>query len=129
MFIRHNILWILWSICIIGLCLTPGKELPHFEWNQILSLDKITHVFVYALLSVLMLTGFNKQFQYQKLREKAIYIVLIYSLVLGVSLELTQHYFIIDRAFEWTDIIANIVGTFVGGYTFFLIYRKCLIRN
>lgn len=129
MFLRHNILWILWSIFIVGLCLTPGKEIPSFEWNQLLSLDKIAHVFVYALLSILMLTGFNKQFLFKKIRENAIYIVLVYSLVLGVSLEMIQHHFIADRTFEWTDIIANIIGTFAGGYTFFLIYKKCLIRN
>lgn len=129
MFLRHNILWIIWSLVIIGLCITPGKELPRFEWNHFLTLDKLAHVFVYALLVVLMMTGFNKQLKYDFLRERATFIVVPYAVFLGLLLEFIQHFLIADRTFEWSDVLANSIGVAIGLYAFYLVYRKCLVRG
>lgn len=79
-----------------------------------LYLDKIAHAGFYFLLIFLI------QFEAKNFNPKLLIIkALSYCLLLGFSIELGQKYFLLGRSFEIWDIVANIIGSFIG----ILIYR------
>ena len=54
---RHLRLALAWSFLIAFLCLTPGRNLPHWEWADLLSVDKLVHMLMFGILSYLVLTN------------------------------------------------------------------------
>lgn len=129
MFLRNSVLWVLWTLVIIALSTAPGKELPHIDWYDFISFDKLAHLFVYAVLVFLMLTGLNRQFKYPFLKEKSLIIVIVYTFLLGFSMEIVQYSMIVDRSFEWDDLTANSVGVALGSIFFYFLYKNCLARS
>lgn len=64
---------------------------------------------MYGILSFTML----KFLQKTSVRQPVMYVVL-FCIVLGIGIEVLQNSKLINRDFEIADIIANIIGTFVG---------------
>jgi glycopeptide antibiotics resistance protein len=122
MFLRHNLFWVIWTVIILFLSLTPGNEIPHFNW-EIVPFDVIVHLAVYAVLSHSMLVGFNKQRDFPYLRKKASIIVIAITTVLGLLLEVMQ-IAVEGRFFDVKDIIANTIGVLFGVLAFKIIYRN-----
>lgn len=95
----------LWAIFIFVLSVIqvpqPKRDLviPH--------LDKIVHFVLYFILMILALKGnTNANLKLGLLT----FSVIIY----GVFIELVQHYFVINRFFDFWDIAANTAGTLLG---------------
>ena len=91
----------------------PGVSLPS-SWADLFSVDKFAHAVVYAILTFLLLVGYHRQKEKQVLS-----IVLLLSAVFGSSfygflMELMQYFVFPGRFFEVMDIIANIIGSFIG---------------
>jgi VanZ family protein len=118
MFFRFNIAGISWAVFIFILCAIPGYSIPHYEWADLLSLDKLIHTFLFAVLSVLLIRGFKKQYRFTFLRSKTIPFVLLFCIAYGGLLELMQNYCFIDRSGSWFDFIANIIGSLSGNFIF-----------
>ena len=49
-----------WGIFIFILSTLPGKDLPKFDWGDLLSVDKLVHLIFYATLTWLILFGKRK---------------------------------------------------------------------
>lgn len=113
---------ILWAVFILILILLPSQELPEIENNSLLSLDKLAHTFVFAVLVLLMIVGFIKQSTYPVIRNNAVQYALYISIVYSVILEITQ-LLSSGRMVELYDGIANIVGCLLGFGIFYVIYR------
>lgn len=122
MFLRHNLFWVIWTVIILFLSLTPGNEIPVFNW-KIVPFDVIVHLAVYAVLSHSMLVGFNKQRDFSYLRKKATIIVIGVTALLGLLLELMQ-IAVEGRYFDVKDIIANTLGVLIGVLAFKIIYKN-----
>lgn len=91
-------------------------------WQDLLSFDKVAHFIVFAVLVFLMIIGMSKQYSYLLLRRKAISFSLITGIIYGVLIEIIQH-MIPGRAFEFSDIIANTIGCFMGVGLFYIVYK------
>lgn len=113
LFFRKYRYSIIWSIILLVLGLLPKSSLPDVRFH-IPFLDKIAHAGFYFLLIFFILHESNKL-----LSNRLIINALSYCLVLGCSIELGQKYFLQGRSFEIWDIVANIIGSFIG----ILIYR------
>lgn len=79
-------------------------RLIHFE-----GIDKVAHLVLYACFSFFWYTVFTV---YN--RAKAKWMAFIFGVLFGIAMEYVQYYFFIDRFFEVSDIIANIIGSFIG---------------
>lgn len=123
MFLKHNWPGILWFLLIGILSGVPGNQLPtvHF-FLGIIAFDKLIHVFFYAVLTLLFIVGFKKQFQYRLLRYFPLRFSFFISLTYGFLIEILQYFVFVGRSFEINDILANTAGTFTGVFLFYLIY-------
>ncbi len=122
MFFRHNWPGIFWAIFILILCGIPGSEFPVSP--PIKHFDKAIHFFLYAQLSILLITGFIKQFRFRTLRYQPISSGLVISFFYGFLIEFLQNYFFIARSFDPFDLLANFCGTIFGILAFLIIYGK-----
>ena len=127
MFFRFNIAGIAWAIFIFILCAIPGYSIPKYDWAELLSIDKLIHTILFAVLSVLFMRGFKKQDDFPALRLHTIPFVFLFCIAYGGSLELMQAYCFIDRSGSWFDFIANSAGT-VTGYFVYIYLRKKEVR-
>ena len=98
------------NLILIIFYLYPGSIFGHLLYNDSSIQPQITrdfiissnHLYVFIVLSALGITA------YQDTRK--IKIITIYLFLLSIVLELA-HIVIPVRAFEWTDLFANIIGT------------------
>ena len=98
----------------------PGQQFPAL--GDLFSFDKLAHLGVFAILTLLMIIGFSKQYRYPKLRANSIKFSIIISMAYASILELGQA-LIPDRYANFYDMAFNTMGVLMG-YLFFLIIYK-----
>jgi VanZ family protein len=103
------------------LSILPGSNfseqtvIPHF--------DKLVHVVMYLYMVYLWLVGLKKQMLYPFLKRKAHLLIFFGVFLFSILMEITQHFFILDRYFDIFDLTANFFGCIFGIVIFELIYR------
>lgn len=123
MFLKYNLFGITWALIILFLTLTSQSKITDSPLIGPFEFDNIAHAFVYAILVLLLILGFKKQFKYSYIKYHAIAFSLAYSASYSIVLEFLQ-IFTYDRNFEISDIISNLCGCFLGFITFLIIYGK-----
>lgn len=96
---------------IVFLSLLPGKSLAKLNWDQLLSLDKLGHFFMYGITAGC--------FYLSRIEANLISIYRVPGLALislGLVLEGMQHCVGLGRTFDWLDVLANMTGIMVSGY-------------
>jgi VanZ family protein len=97
---------IIWAALILILTLLPGKTIPGVPvWG----IDKIAHLFLFAVLMYLALQGLGNQ----GIVKKKIIILFLLCFSYGILIEILQN-FIPGRSFSVYDITANTAGIAVG---------------
>ena len=110
-----------WALFMLVLCGLPGDQ---FEKSQHVHADKVIHTFLFAVLFLLLSTGFIKQTAVTWLRTYPLQKVFALSTAYGIFIEVLQGLFFESRSIEGLDIIANLVGSFIGVIIFFLVYGR-----
>lgn len=128
MILRYNILPILWAVFILILSLISGENIPEVSFWEVLSIDKVAHVFMYGMLVFLLTTGLKRQYSNGWLRYYAKSTAFWIGMFYGLLLEIMQLLLCSDRFFEMGDIIANSIGCLIGIIGFMLIFGKELSR-
>jgi VanZ family protein len=113
---------LLWTLLILLVYGIPGGEIPSLNFWDLLQIDKVIHFSIFALHSAILITGFRKQTNWEVLRENAIWVGLVLSIVLGAILEGIQGMVFVDRVSDWLDFIANCAGALVGVVIIRIIY-------
>lgn len=118
---RFKYLWpaILWSLVILFITLTPGDKLPEVGIFQV---DKLVHFFVFGLLMFLSSYGLFRVFQERNSTTNAVTVSAVYSIGLGLLVEVLQ-LFVPNRSFSVADVIANTIGAGIG-YLVFRYYKR-----
>ncbi len=78
-------------------------------------------MFFYFVLVMLLMRSLHRT--YKVLKKRRVYEILVGIIIYGIAIEMGQHYFFPSRHFEILDIIANIIGTLSGYFTFFKIFK------
>ncbi|PVD49591.1 hypothetical protein DC498_24350 [Terrimonas sp.] len=102
---------LIWSMAIFILLVIPGRELP--EGPEVPSLDKIIHAFLFGVQVWLWCIYYKKGGKFSSL-PWLFFLIFLLSSLYGIAMEYVQKYFVINRAFELGDIIADIVGSAIG---------------
>jgi len=119
MFIRSFWKSILWAIIIFLLCSIPGKNLDKANIFDLLYLDKLVHVFLYFILTILLIPGFKKFVNFLYARSSLVYSLVI-SVFYGMIIEIFQLYVFHDRSAEFMDIVANLAGALIATFYYAL---------
>jgi len=80
----------------------------------------------FSILAFTWLNGFYKQSAIYKLKVHAPKLVLGFCLTMGLLLETMQSTIFVGRSFQWSDIIADCIGSITGTSAFYLIYGRVL---
>lgn len=107
-FAKHaKLLATVWLLLITILFFLPGSALPKENWLSDVHFDKFVHLFFFAVLL------FFWRFLFPAVK-KFHWLLLIGALIYGVGVELVQHYFISNRAFDGYDVAADMAGAAIG---------------
>lgn len=110
----------IWAIFILLVSWNvAGFNLPE-TFLDLIAFDKAAHITVYAILSFLICIGFLKNgIDLATVMVK----ILLFCALYGILMEILQFLFFPGRYFEYLDIVANIIGAFLGWYVFRLFKR------
>jgi VanZ family protein len=112
-----------WSLVILIATLIPGKTIPKVGFFQI---DKVVHFFIFGVLMFLSCYALKKTYEYTGRPFRYIRIALIYSLALGVIIELIQQY-VPGRGPSVADVVANSIGVALGYGIFRLLQKRSVV--
>jgi VanZ family protein len=122
MFVRYNLFGIVWAIIIFMLILMPGHNMPDTNIWSFLTFDKFAHFFVFAVLVLLLIIGYTKQYTYTLLKFNAVKSALITGIGYSLILECGQA-LVPERTFDLADVLANTIGCFLGSLLFYFVYK------
>ena len=101
----------IWLIIVLMLSGYPGNQIPKVAVWQF---DKLVHVIMYAVLSLLLFLPFYKQFLDIEKRFRIRLILILVSVSYGGLMEILQENIFINRGGSWMDFTANTVGAILG---------------
>ena len=101
----------IWLIIVLVLSGYPGNQLPKVAVWQF---DKLVHVIMYAVLSLLLFLPFGKQFLDIEKRFRIRLILILVSVSYGGLMEILQENIFINRGGNLIDFTANTVGAILG---------------
>ncbi|CAN5628429.1 hypothetical protein BH11BAC1_BH11BAC1_27620 [soil metagenome] len=114
MLFRKLIPAIFWALFILGLCALPGAVIPEMSFLDWLKPDKIVHLFLFGVLSFLLIKAFNDQVTVEILTEHPKLISIVITSVYGVLIEILQEYCILGRNGDVFDSLADALGAILG---------------
>lgn len=85
--------------------------------------DKVGHAVIYAILVILVLIGISKN-RKEMPNNVNFMLTVFFCSFYGVLMEIMQFTFFPGRYFEVLDIIANIIGSFIGLFAFKYFFNK-----
>jgi VanZ family protein len=104
---RLKFLAVVWLLVISVLFFLPGSALPGEGIFGIPHFDKYVHFGFFAVLVVLWRFYFEPG-------AKFTWLLFLLAFCYGLGVELIQHYFVANRAFDLSDVAADILGAIAG---------------
>lgn len=102
---------LIWIITITVLSGYPGNKIPE---TLFLNFDKLVHLGVYFLLSLILCYGFHKKNATDSTSFKTSVLIILFGIFYGGFMEILQEYIFINRSGNWYDFFANTIGAFLG---------------
>lgn len=113
-----------WLAGIFLLTLLPGNYFPRIsDFWTLFSPDKVVHIALFTGLAFLLAFGLARQYPERSMRCIFVWVGLVSTFV-AILTELLQWYLPIKRDGNIYDVIANIVGVFIGFAAFSILKNK-----
>ncbi|MEM9051678.1 MAG: VanZ family protein [Bacteroidota bacterium] len=117
---------LLWAAFIFLLMALPGEDLPNFDFWAINIEDKLGHIAVFGLLSLLATWGVKRHSH--SVNKKALRNVLILCIAYGGITEILQGVAFPTRFASLWDFLADSLGAFLGivfaHFVFYKLHRQ-----
>lgn len=120
---KYDVLSAGWAIVILILCGIPGRKIPHISFIDWLRPDKIVHICLFGIQSVLLISALSLRGNTGN-GESGKWPGVFISIFYGIIIEVLQNCVFINRSADFMDIIANSIGAFLGLVFFNLYWRK-----
>jgi VanZ family protein len=98
----------LWTVFISILFCLPGSALPKADWLSKIYFDKWVHIGFFMVLVILWSWFLDIK------RSRIYFTIIVLSVFYGLTVELVQHYLILNRSFDLGDLIADSAGALIG---------------
>ncbi len=118
MFWKYNRLAIAWALVILILCGFPGTNLPKLSFLEWLRPDKIIHLVIFGIQTILLSRGFELQSSFYTLKRSPRLWALLFSTGYGIVVEILQVYVFISRSGDVRDALANALGAIMGAWLY-----------
>ena len=105
---------LLWWALSFWLLTLPGSKVPSYPWTDLVQVDKLAHIFLFASFCCLFYWPLLNTTIPRSSRIKWLVAVAIVGAGYGIAMEFVQKYYVINRAFEYGDILADIGGCLLG---------------
>jgi VanZ family protein len=102
--------------CIALLSLLPSKDFP--ELPLFSGIDKVVHFCMYFGLTILACWSMHAE-----VRHRWYFIVVLFAIGWGVTMEIFQLLMHLGRSFDLYDILANSMGALIGAIIYLLTAR------
>lgn len=105
---------LIWWAITFWLLTLPGSKVPAYPWMENLAVDKWAHVFIFAIFCIAFYWPFTNTTISQATRKHWFLAIALMGCGYGIAMEFVQKYYVINRAFEWGDMLADTIGCAVG---------------
>jgi VanZ family protein len=111
--LRSKGLAVSWFSIMCVLFFLPGSALPaEHGWMVLIRIDKLVHMFLFAVLFLLWRFAFNFQLRYYT--TWLIFTIILY----GFLVEVIQKFWIPGRSYDLYDVMADSIGCIAGWLTY-----------
>ena len=116
---------IAWFFVVLILICLPGRDIPKVSELEFIHFDKIVHISIFGLLTLLMMMPTVNSSISKKSKLLNMLLILIVVSIWGLTTEFIQKYLIPGRSFDLLDWAADSFGAFIA----FIICRKKIAIN
>ena len=85
--------------------------------------DKVVHLGFFFVLTILLFYGRIKYHHNYTFRSLTIFKIIVITAALGGGIELLQWKVFVYRSAEWWDFICDMIGVFMGVFSFVLLHK------
>ncbi|MEO8583478.1 MAG: VanZ family protein [Flavitalea sp.] len=104
-----------WTLLIIFLLCLPGSLVPGTGIFSLPNLDKFVHIFLFGMNVLFWGWHYGASTPSSNKLKKIFLVSIVSTIILGITLEYVQLYFIPNRSFDTGDILADITGSVIAG--------------
>ena len=116
---------IAWFFLVLVLICLPGDDLPKADdWMSTIYFDKWIHAGLFAILSFLFMFPVGKSDLPKKEKWNLVFKIALSASIWGITTEFIQKYFIVGRAFDILDWVADSVGVLIAMVFSSIVYLK-----
>jgi len=125
MFRKPLLPWLIWTVFIAILTLTPGNYIPKIiSFADWLSADKLLHIFIFGIYGFLTLEGFTRYWEGRISKQNVVITGLLLGMVFAFFTEMMQKLVIPGRSGNYYDFLADVLGLLLGYLSWHLIRRN-----
>lgn len=125
--IKYQALTLCWATGILILCSMPGQSFSKPSKLLFEGFDKIAHLGLFFVLTILIFNGFIKQFNNHYFKITTCVLVGIIAVVYGGVTELLQWQFFTSRGGDWWDLFADTIGVAMAIFALFMLNNNYTI--
>jgi len=115
-----------WFILSFILLTLPGSTVPKYPWLATIQADKWVHIGLFGMLCLLSMLPFRVSNYNNQQRKKWFLFITLGGVLFGILMEFVQTNWIINRSFEYGDILADTVGC---SLAYYISLRKLLVKE
>lgn len=112
------------AIIILYLSFAPPSTFKIIPTFEIVNLDKIVHLMMYAALTFVLMHDFIRHNKNNIKFRSFVYLCVIFPILFGGIIEIMQTTFFAPRTGSWFDMMFNISGVFFGWLLIYLFKKK-----
>ena len=124
MFFNKLIPSLIWALFILLLCALPGSVIPELTFLDWLKPDKLVHLFLFGVLSFLLIKGLAEQTAQKFFYSNPKVLSILISALYGVFIELLQEFIFTSRHGDVYDAIADAIGALIGLWVYDLWQKR-----
>jgi len=115
---RYKTVAIAWFIIMCILFFLPGSDLPQANWMDVIYLDKLVHIGLFAVLIFLWKSSFDLDLNHYN------WVLLLSAILYGLAVEFIQKCWVPNRSFDLFDLLADTAGSILGLIVWLRVYKK-----
>lgn len=122
--LSHQRWAIIWSVFILILCTMKMPDTSGSPGFFFVGFDKMVHLGFFFILTILLFFGKIQHQHSYGFSFATIFKIIFFTFFLGFSIELIQYKFFPYRSAEWWDLGADMLGVFMGVFSYILLHKS-----